>query len=58
MHIGYIQSRLEVAFVSEFFASDLFNSQLVRINQAEIIVVKHLIQGRNSEAWVGVEPSS
>ena len=29
-----------------------------RFHQAEIIVVKHLIQGRNNEAWVGVEPST
>ena len=40
------------------FASDFFNLLLVRFHQAEIIVVKHLIQGRNNEAWVGVEPST
>ena len=39
------------------FASDFFNLLLVRFHQAEIIVMKHLIQGRNNEAWVGVEPS-
>ena len=33
------------------FASDLLDLLLVRIHQAEIIVVKHLIQGRNNEAW-------
>ena len=27
-------------------------------HQAEIIVVKRLIQGRNNEPWVGVEPST
>ena len=40
------------------FASDFFNLLLVRFHQAEVIVVKHLIQGRNSEAWVRVEPST
>ena len=40
------------------FASDFFNLLLVRFHQAEIIIVKHLIQGRNNEAWVGVEPST
>ena len=39
------------------FAFD-FNLLLVRLHQAEIIVVKHLIQGRINEAWVVVEPSS
>ena len=39
------------------FASDFFNLLLVSFHQAEIIVVKHFIQGRNNEAWVGVEPS-
>ena len=32
------------------FASDFFNLLLVKFDQAEIIVVKHLIQGRNNEA--------
>ena len=32
------------------FASDFFNLLLVRFHQADIIVVKHLIQGRNNEA--------
>ena len=40
------------------FASDFFNLLLVRFHRAEIIVVKHLIQGRNNETWVGVEPST
>ena len=35
-------------------ASDFFNLLLVRFQQAEIIVVKHLIQERNNEAWVVV----
>ena len=39
------------------FVSDFFNLLLVRFHQAKIIVVKHLIQGRNKKAWVGVEPS-
>ena len=40
------------------FASDFFNLLLVRFYRAEIIIVKHLIQGRNNEAWVGDEPST
>ena len=40
------------------FASDFFNLLLVRFHQVEIIIVKHLIQGCNYEAWVGVEPST
>ena len=40
------------------FASDFFNLVLVRFHQAEIIVMKHLIQRHNNEAWVGVEPST
>ena len=39
------------------FASDIFNLLLVGFHLTEIIV-KHLIQRRNNEAWVGVEPSS
>ena len=40
------------------FASDFFDLLLVGFHQAKIIVVKHLIQGRNNEAWVGAEPST
>ena len=40
------------------FASDYFNLLLVRFQQAEIIIVKHLIHGRNNEVWGGVEPST
>ena len=40
------------------FASNFFDLLLVKFHQAEIIVVKHLIQGCNNEAWVGVEPST
>ena len=32
------------------FASDFFNSLVVRFHEAEIIVVKHLIQRHNNEA--------
>ena len=40
-------------------ASDYINLlQLVRFRRAEIITVKHLIQGGNNEVWVGVEPST
>ena len=60
--IGRMQTRLGVALVSENFrlnfASDFFNLLPVRFHQAEIIVVKQLIQGRNNEAAVGVEPST
>ena len=38
------------------FASDFFNLLLLRFHQADIIVVKHLVKGRNNEAWVRVEP--
>ena len=40
------------------FASDFCNLLLVTFHQAEVIVVKHLVQGRNNQAWVGVEPST
>ena len=40
------------------FAADFFNLLLARFHQAEVIVVKRLIQGRNNEAWVRVEPST
>ena len=33
-----------------------FNWLLARFHQAEIIIVKHPILGRNNEARVGVEP--
>ena len=60
--LGQIQTSLGVALCFQVFrlnfASDFFNLLLVRFHQAEIIVVKHLIQGRNNEAWVGVESST
>ena len=37
------------------FASEFCNLPLGRFHQAEIIIVKRLIQGRNSKAWVAVE---
>ena len=46
------------------FASDFCELLLVKFHQAEIIIVKHLIHGRNNEAgvgvvgWVRVEPST
>ena len=40
------------------FSSDFFNLLLARFHQAEIIIVKHLIQGRNNETRLGVEPST
>ena len=38
------------------FSSDFFNLLLARFHQAEIIIVKHLIQGRINETRLGVEP--
>ena len=38
------------------FASDFFNLLLARFHRAEIIIVKHLIHGRNNETRLGVEP--
>ena len=40
------------------FASDFFNLLLVKFLQAEIIAMKHLIEGSNNDAWVRVEPST
>ena len=37
------------------FSSDFFNWLLARFHQAEIIIVKHLIQGRNNETTLEVE---
>ena len=37
------------------FASDFFNLLLASFHQADIIIVKHLIQGRNNETRLGVE---
>ena len=39
------------------FASDFYNLLLVRFNQAEIIILKHLIQEHNV-AWLELEPST
>ena len=38
------------------FSSDFLNLLLARFHQAEIIIVKHLIQGRNNETRLVVEP--
>ena len=38
------------------FAFDFLNLLLARFHQAEIIIVKHPIQGRNNETSLGVEP--
>ena len=40
------------------FVFDFFNSLVAGFHQAEIIIVKHLIQGRNKETRLGVEPLS
>ena len=37
------------------FSSDFINLLLAKFHQAEIIIVKHLIQGRNNETRLGVE---
>ena len=36
-------------------SSDFFNLLLARFHQAEIIILKHLIQGRNNETRLRVE---
>ena len=52
LSIGRIQTLLGFVFaLCLSFALDFFNLLLVRFHQAEIIAVKHVIQGRNSEAW-------
>ena len=38
------------------FASDFIDLLLARFHQVEIIIVKHLIQGRNNETRLRVEP--
>ena len=38
------------------FASDFFNLLLAEFHQAEIIIAKHLIEGRSNETRLGVEP--
>ena len=38
------------------FASNFFNLLLVRFHQAEIIKMKHIIQGRNNATKLGVKP--
>ena len=38
------------------FASNFFDLLLAGFHQAEIIIVKHLIQGRSNETRLGVEP--
>ena len=38
------------------FACDFFNLLLAGFHLAEIIIVKHLIQGRDNETRLGVEP--
>ena len=38
------------------FSSDFFNLLLARFHQAEMIIVKQLIQGRNNETRLGFEP--
>ena len=58
--VGRIQTHLGVACVSKFpveFSSDFFNLLLARFHKAEIIIiVKHLVLGRNNEIRWGVEP--
>ena len=38
------------------FAADFFNLLFARFYLADIIIVKHLIQERNNETRLGVEP--
>ena len=56
--VGQIQTRLGVClcflvFPVEF-SSDFFNLLLARFHQAEIIIVMHLIQGRNNVTRLGL----
>ena len=53
-----IQTRLGVVFCFQVFRWSLtcFSLLFATFHQAEIIFVKHLIQGRKNLAWVGVEP--
>ena len=44
-----------LSFLFEF-SSEFFNLLLARFHQANIIIVKHLIQGRNNVTRLGVEP--
>ena len=55
-NLGLLRSCLCFRVFRLSFASDFFNLLLARFHQAEIIVVKHLVQGCNNEAWVGVKP--
>ena len=55
LNVRRIQTWLGVAVVLLLTsASDFFNLMLVRFHQAEIIIRKYVIQGRNNEIWVGV----
>ena len=38
------------------FLLDIFNLLLARFHQAEIIIVKHLTQGRSNKTRLGAEP--
>ena len=62
MHRTNPGSLIGAAFVSRVFrlsfASVFFKWLLVRFHQAEMIIVNNLIEGRNNEAWVGVEPTA
>ena len=52
-------SLIGVVFVSKFsgwISCDFFNFLLARFYQAEIIILKHLIQGRNNVTSLVVEP--
>ena len=50
-----IPDSLRVAFVFEF-SGQIFNLLLAGFPQAEAIILKHFIQGRNNETRLGVEP--
>ena len=50
-----LRNRLCFQVFRSSFSSDFFNLLLARFHQAEIIIVKHLIQGRNNETRLGVE---
>ena len=53
-----LRSCLSIRVFRLNFASVFVDLLLVKFQPAEIIVMKHLIQGPNNEVWVGVEPST
>ena len=53
--IIFVQSRGSDRGVMHRTNPDLL---LVRFHQVEMVIMKHVIQGHNNEAWMGVKPSA